>query len=101
MAALAVLLAVPFARTMTRHPAAARAADQAAQAARAAAPGATSPRQAAPAAAAPAPDGQMEARIGELEASLAGLRSQLEEPPPDGPAPEGSRERRRWGRSSS
>lgn len=126
MAALAVLLAIPFARTMTRHPAAARAADQAAQAARAAAEGGTpgagapqapnappagsgAPRATsappAPAVASgasarsgngvgagadgatardgatsrgatPAPDG-VEARIGELEASLASLRSQV------------------------
>ena len=93
VAALAVLLAVPFARTMTRPPAAARAADQAAQSARAAAAGeppggsrAESPggsrAEPAPAATADATPQrrEMEARIGELEASLEGLRSQLDEP---------------------
>lgn len=89
MAALAVLLAVPFARTMTRHPAAARAADQAAQAARAMPPAGKSLDGSAsrtpPAAAVSRPD--VEARIGELEASLAGLRSELDGPGPPSPPP--------------
>ena len=123
MAALAVLLAVPFARTMTRPPAAARAADQAAQAARGAPPGGVPPDAAGtqpPAATVGAPRrSEMEARIGELEASLAGLRSQFDEPveaepprPVSGDPADGSaeadksasartRDRRRWPRSRS
>lgn len=122
MAALAVLLAVPFARTMTRPPAAARAADQAAQAARGEPPAGQpldGPRaEPAPATAGVATSqrGEMEERIGELEASLAGLRTQLDgqaaprpprpvsgdsaDDPPSPPAPGARvRERRRWPRS--
>ena len=110
IAALAVLLAVPFARTMKRHPAAARAADAAAVAARGEPPAGEpldGPR--APVTAGAAPRQDVEARIGELEASLAGLRSDLNGPatepprsaePGDGSdAARGPADRRRWRRT--
>ena len=91
IAALLVLASVPFARRMTRHPGAARAADAAARAAAAGGGGephagraplvAPAPVPAPAAAPAPVPAGApaaMEARISELEVSLRGLRSELD-----------------------
>ena len=83
MAALAILLAVPFARRMTRPPAEARAADAAAAAARA---GGAPPSERAPPSqpVAPAPTAanggdreRMADQIAEMEATLAGMRAEL------------------------
>jgi len=80
MAALAILLAVPFARRMTRPPAEARAADAAAAAARA--EGTPPPERAPPPEQVrPAANGgdreRMAGQIAEMEATLAGMRAEL------------------------
>jgi EmrB/QacA subfamily drug resistance transporter len=118
VAALVVLLAVPFARRLDHMPGAARAAAAAA----AAGPGGGDPDSGrappapsvapspAPAAAAPAPlpeaapvpaQPAMEARIAELESSLDGLRAQLDgdgaEPPAEGNGGDAAPARRRGG----
>jgi hypothetical protein len=85
IAALCVLLAIPFARRMVRPPAEARAADAAAAAARAEQAGARPPEPAPPPPASPrtANGGnrdRMAAQIEEMEHTLAGMRAELADP---------------------
>jgi len=107
IAALCVLLAIPFARRMVRPPAEARAADAAAAAARDVA--APPPEYEPPREREPAGNGgdreRMAEQIAEMEAALEGMRAELAEPGDgdgaDGPArtdPEPRRRLRRRGR---